>query len=688
MIFETLATSGHEQVVFCHNKDAGLKAIIAIHNTVLGPALGGLRMWPYKTEQEALNDVLRLSRGMTYKAAVAGLNLGGGKAVIIGDPSKDKSEALFRAFGRFVNSLGGRYITAEDVGIDVNDMEYVLKETEYVTGVHQVHGGSGDPSPFTAYGTLQGIMASAQRALRQRGRRQVFSFAVQGVGHVGLELVKLLRANAAPRSSSPTSTRPWCSAASTTTAARPSALDEIYDVDADVYSPCALGGTVNEKTLPRFKFKIICGAANNQLATDAIGDEARAPRHPLRAGLRGERGRPDERVAWRLDGYNRERAMRMMRTIYYNLGKHLRDRQARRHPDLQGRRPHGRRAHQHHRQAIKLPQLVPLPARTARFWRAPFLREGDAMTLEGRCCGSLLDAVVVFDAGTLLTTDLHGIARQLARTGQGVYVVDEKRSAALPATAKSFPANAELEALLTFKGAGEGNFVRDIAMDTQSLSLRQHLSLVRLPHAGYSSRDYHPASGGLSVAWLDFFPAPGREPGAPGAAALPPRPDRRRRPCTPANRVLPGSRYAGTGALGPARWCQLVEERLREGRIQGRLPRGAVARGRGSDGRALQPDHLGASRHARLVLRPAHHRSTHRRDHPRQRDTRLAAGAAGHPHRRKPARPVRQGQRGATQARGRADGAGAPCASWPRMKSGMRSASHTIFPRAATAMAR
>ncbi|HEX7111619.1 MAG TPA: Glu/Leu/Phe/Val dehydrogenase dimerization domain-containing protein, partial [Mizugakiibacter sp.] len=138
MIFETIATSGHEEVVFCHNKDAGLKAIIAIHNTVLGPALGGLRMWPYKTEQEALNDVLRLSRGMTYKNAVAGLNLGGGKAVIIGDPSKDKSEALFRAFGRYVNSLNGRYITAEDVGIDVNDMEWVFRETEFVTGVHQV----------------------------------------------------------------------------------------------------------------------------------------------------------------------------------------------------------------------------------------------------------------------------------------------------------------------------------------------------------------------------------------------------------------------------------------------------------------------------------------------------------------------------------------------------------------------
>ena len=271
MIFETLAQTGHEQVVFCHNKDVGLKAIIAIHNTVLGPALGGTRMWAYKTEQEALNDVLRLSRGMTYKAAVSGINLGGGKAVIIGDPSTDKSEALFRAFGRFINSLNGRYITAEDVGIDVNDMEYVLKETEFVTGVHQVHGGSGDPSPFTAFGTLQGLMAALNVKF---GNEDVgkYSYAVQGVGHVGFEFVKLLREQGA---------KVWVTDINQEQVRRcvdeygceAVGLDEIYDVPADVYSPCALGGTVNEKTLPRLKCKVICGAANNQLATDAIGDE-------------------------------------------------------------------------------------------------------------------------------------------------------------------------------------------------------------------------------------------------------------------------------------------------------------------------------------------------------------------------------------------------------------------------------
>ena len=316
MIFETLDTFGHEQVVFCHNKDAGLKAIIAIHNTVLGPALGGTRMWPYQNEEEALNDVLRLSRGMTYKNAVAGLDIGGGKAVIIGDPATDKSEALFRAFGQFVESLGGRYITAEDVGIDVNDMEYVFKETEYVTGVHQVHGGSGDPSPFTAYGALQGLMATLQAKF---GDEEVgkYSYAVQGLGHVGMEYVKLLRERGAKIFVTDIH-KDRVDRAVSEFGAEAVNPDEIYDVNADVYSPCALGGTVNEKTLPRFKFKVICGAANNQLASNAIGDEVAkkgilyAPDYAVNAG-------GVMNVALEITGYNRERAMRMMRTIYHNL---------------------------------------------------------------------------------------------------------------------------------------------------------------------------------------------------------------------------------------------------------------------------------------------------------------------------------------------------------------------------------
>jgi len=318
MIFETLAQTGHEEVIFCHNKDAGLKAIIAIHNSVLGPALGGLRMWPYATEQDALNDVLRLSRGMTYKAAVSGLNLGGGKGVIIGDPSKDKSEALFRAFGRFVNSLNGRYITAEDVGIDVNDMEYVFRETEFVTGVHQVHGGSGDPSPFTAYGTLQGLMAALQVKF---GNEDVgnYAYAVQGVGHVGMEFVKLLRERGAKVFVTDINSE-LVQRAVDEHGAEAVAPDEIYDVDAEVYSPCALGGTVNVNTLPRLKCQIICGAANNQLADDEIGDEVTrrgilyAPDYAVNAG-----GLMN--VSLEIDGYNRERAMRMLRTIYFNLGR-------------------------------------------------------------------------------------------------------------------------------------------------------------------------------------------------------------------------------------------------------------------------------------------------------------------------------------------------------------------------------
>jgi len=318
MIFETIAETSHEQIVFCQNKDAGLKAIIAIHNSVLGPSLGGLRMWPYKSEAEALNDVLRLSRGMTYKNAVAGLNLGGGKAVIIGDPAKDKSEALFRSFGRFVNSLNGRYITAEDVGIDVNDMEWVFRETEFVTGVHQVHGGSGDPSPFTAYGTLQGLMAALNHKF---GNEEVGKhvYAVQGAGHVGMEFIKLLREQGAKVFVTDIN-KQLVQKAVDDYGCTAVGLDEIYDTDADVYSPCALGGTVNEQTLPRLKCKIICGAANNQLANNAIGDDVEkrgilyAPDYAVNAG-------GVMNISLEIDGYNRERAMRMMRTIYLNVGR-------------------------------------------------------------------------------------------------------------------------------------------------------------------------------------------------------------------------------------------------------------------------------------------------------------------------------------------------------------------------------
>src|SRR5690242_12654731 len=315
MIFETLATNGHEEVVFCHNKDAGLKAIIAIHNSVLGPALGGLRMWPYATEQDALNDVLRLSRGMTYKAAVSGLNLGGGKAVIIGDPSQ-KSEAMFRAFGRFVQSLGGRYITAEDVNTSIADMDYIFMETDYVTGVHPVHGGSGDPSPFTAFGTIQGIKACL---MKKYGHTELgkMSYAVQGLGHVGFHVVKHLRDAGAKVFVTDMHKDRIEECVKLGAEAVP--MDDIYTVDAKVYVPCALGATVNEKTIPQFKFEIVAGAANNQLATNECGDLLHkkgilyAPDYAINAG-----GLMN--VSLELQGYDRERANRMVTGIYEIMG--------------------------------------------------------------------------------------------------------------------------------------------------------------------------------------------------------------------------------------------------------------------------------------------------------------------------------------------------------------------------------
>ena len=192
-VIERMSKYNHEQLLFCNDNETGLKAIIAVHNTVLGPALGGTRMWKYKNELEALTDVLRLSRGMTYKNSISGLNLGGGKAVIIGDSRKDKSEALFRRFGKFVESLAGKYITAEDVGTSVNDMEWVRMETDYVTGISRSFGGSGDPSPVTAFGVYHGIRA----ALKQTTGNDSLNgktILVQGLGHVGFSLLGFLAA--------------------------------------------------------------------------------------------------------------------------------------------------------------------------------------------------------------------------------------------------------------------------------------------------------------------------------------------------------------------------------------------------------------------------------------------------------------------------------------------------------------
>ncbi len=315
-LFDEMTGRGHEQVVFFQYEPAGLKAIVAIHSTLLGPALGGLRMWPYASEEEALKDVLRLSEGMTYKAAVTGLNLGGGKAVIIGDPEKDKSEALFRALGRFVGSLGNRYITAEDVGTGVEDMEYIFQETDRVVGVHPVHGGSGDPSPYTAFGTLQGIRACSDRKFGHSDLGKL-SFAVQGTGHVGLNLIERLRKEGAKVFCSDINER-RVKEAHDRFGAEPVPMHEIYDVEADVFAPCALGGVINAETLPRLKFSVVAGSANNQLESEEFGTELEArgilyaPDYAINAG-----GLIN--VAIELQGYNADRAFNAVRAIYNNI---------------------------------------------------------------------------------------------------------------------------------------------------------------------------------------------------------------------------------------------------------------------------------------------------------------------------------------------------------------------------------
>ena len=268
-VIAAMSQYNHEQLLFCNDNATGLKAIIAVHNTVLGPALGGTRMWMYNNELEALNDVLRLSRGMTYKNAISGLNLGGGKAVIIGDSRSMKSEALFRRFGKFVNSLAGKYITAEDVGISPQDMVWVNMETNHVAGLP---GKSGDPSPVTAYGTYMGMKACAKKQFGSdslTGKK----IALQGVGHVGEYLVQHLAKENADVYITDIH-EPTLNRVASTYGAKVVGLDEIYDIDMDIYAPCALGATVNDDTLGRLKCSIIAGAANNQLAQEKIHGQA------------------------------------------------------------------------------------------------------------------------------------------------------------------------------------------------------------------------------------------------------------------------------------------------------------------------------------------------------------------------------------------------------------------------------
>ncbi len=266
-IFKIMQEYDYEQLILCQDKSTGLKAIIAIHDTTLGPALGGTRIYDYKTDEEAIIDALRLARGMTYKNAAAGLNLGGGKAVIIGDPKKIKSEALFRAFGRFVEGLNGRYITGEDMNMTQQDAAYVNCETDHIVGLET---GSGNPSPMTAYGVFKGMQAAVNEVYGSDDLKGK-TVAIQGLGAVGRILAELLY-EAGAKLIVTSRDQAKVNRAVAELGATAVGQDEIYGVECDVFSPCAIGAIINDKTIEQLKCKIIAGPANNQLAEPRHGD--------------------------------------------------------------------------------------------------------------------------------------------------------------------------------------------------------------------------------------------------------------------------------------------------------------------------------------------------------------------------------------------------------------------------------
>ncbi len=284
-LFDLLEEMGHEQVVINYDPSCGYRSIIAVHDTTLGPALGGTRFWQYATDMDALIDALRLSRGMTYKASVAGLNLGGGKAVIIGDNKVRDRELLMRAHGRAIDSLGGRYITAEDVGVSVEDMDFVHMETEFVVGIQ---GRSGDPSPVTAYGVYRGMKACAHKKYGDDSLA-TRSVAVQGAGHVGYNLCRYLAEEGAKLFVADIDETKTARVAEDI-GAEVVGAEEIYGVDADIFAPCAMGAIINDQTLPQLKVDIVAGAANNQLATSDQDNELEergilyAPDYVINAG--------------------------------------------------------------------------------------------------------------------------------------------------------------------------------------------------------------------------------------------------------------------------------------------------------------------------------------------------------------------------------------------------------------------
>ncbi len=315
-VFDSVGHEQHESVHFGVDDSAGLKAIVAIHSTVLGPSLGGTRFYPYGSEAKALTDVLRLSKSMTYKAACAGLNQGGGKAVIIGDPSTLASPDLFRAYGSFIDGLAGRYITAEDVGTTVADMEIVATRTKYVRGLSIELGGRGDPSPATARGVLvaQRAVATLLWGSQDLSGRRV---AIKGVGKVGMALARLLHGAGAEVVVADVNERATEFAAAAY-GAKVAPVDEIHQIPCDIFAPCALGGDLSEATIPDMRCTAIAGSANNQLATEADGDRLKdasilyAPDFVVNAGgiinIAAEEG-----------GYSQEKADQMVDAIFDNL---------------------------------------------------------------------------------------------------------------------------------------------------------------------------------------------------------------------------------------------------------------------------------------------------------------------------------------------------------------------------------
>lgn len=316
MVFELMAEGkyDYEQVVHCYDEVSGLKAIIVIHDTTVGPALGGVRVYPYESEEEALVDAIRLAKGMTYKNAAAGLDIGGGKAVIIADPKTDKSEELFRAFGRYVESLDGRYITAADMGIQTEDLDLIYQETDYVVGISESYGSSGNPGPVTGRGVYMAMKSTAKEVFGDDSLKGK-TIAVQGLGSVASTMIDYLHKEGAELIVTDIDEDAVNRIVEEYGATAVSS-DEIFEVEADIFSPCAIGAILNDDTIPKLKVKAVCGSANNQLLD--------IDKHGKMLEDRGIVYAPDFitnsggviNVADELSGYNRERALAKADGIY------------------------------------------------------------------------------------------------------------------------------------------------------------------------------------------------------------------------------------------------------------------------------------------------------------------------------------------------------------------------------------